>query len=77
MTTGPTLKQQRAKLAAEYRAEKRNPRLTPSVTFTNSTQPSGSLKGKALPVMGTSRDGANDFQLINSVSIGAQIRRNP
>jgi hypothetical protein len=73
--SGTSSPEQRRKLALEYLAERksRRPDLVPSRTYVNASirEPyTGSN-------MGTSRDGANDFQQISSVSIGAQIRRNP
>lgn len=71
--SGTSSPEQRRKRALEFYAEERNPKATPSRTYVNASirEPyTGSN-------MGTSRDGANDFQQISSVSIGAQIRRNP
>lgn len=73
--SGTSSPEQRRKLALEYLAERerRDPKRTPSRTFVNSTQRENYTGHR----IGTSRDGANDFQQISSVSIGAQIRRNP
>jgi len=69
-TSSPT---DRERNAREYLAERaaRKPNLTPSRTYGNATT-EGYYTG---PNIGTSRDGANDFQLINSAPMAGQIRR--
>lgn len=70
MTSSPS---QRLELARQYLAERasRNPKLTPSRTFVNSTT-TGLYTGNR---MQSARDGANDFQQVQSAPIAAQIRR--
>jgi hypothetical protein len=73
--SGTSSPEQRRKLALEYLAERaaRNPDRTPSRTYVNASIREPYTGNSMQPA----RDGANDFQLINSAHFGAQIRRNP
>jgi hypothetical protein len=82
--SGTSSPEQRRKLALEYYAEKAAAYIegregtarTPSRTYGNAVMPAGTPKDTGIPVMGTSRDGADQHKQYTGAGFRAQIERN-